>query len=76
MKEEQIKEVIELIKTTGNVSYRVTDLVKNIKDRDNRVFYNLDDADANFSFAYEYLFNTLVALCDDDIVKAETLLNK
>jgi hypothetical protein len=75
MKEAQIKEVIELIKTTSNVSYRVNDLVKNIKDRDNRVFYCLDDADANFSFAYEYLFSTLVALCDNDIKKAEDLIN-
>ena len=75
MKEAQIKEIVELIKTTSNVSYRVADLVKNIKDRNNRVFYNLDDADTNFGYAYEYLFNTLVTLCDEDIKKAESLLN-
>mgnify|MGYP003653771822 CR=1 FL=1 len=74
MKEEQIKEVVELIKVTSNVSYRVNDLVKNIKDRNNRVFFNLDDADANLSFSYDYLFNTLVALCDGDITQAEKLL--
>ena len=71
---DELNEIVKLIKDISNANKRLEILCKKTKNKNNKIFFCLDDADANLGYTYEYLFESLIKLCNNDYNKAYSLL--